>query len=247
MCCKGAHHYLAVLHGEMEIFVMTIDEKEVLKSIIESISRIDYIKPEDIPSIPLYMEQVTTFMDSQLNASRRYPEDKILTKTMINNYTKNNLIPPPDKKKYSKEHLLLMIFIYYFKNILSISDIQTLLHPITDKYFHAKKKPDLISLYQEVFSLEESQVDRMIKNILQSYHKSQDTFMDYPDEDREFLQQFAFICMLSFDVYVKKQIIEKMVDQMSEKKQTQYHNKASGKSGSKNTTKTMGTNKKDKS
>lgn len=210
---------------------MTIDEKEVLKSILESISRIDYIKPEDIPSIPLYMEQVTTFMEEQLKSSRRYPDDKILTKTMINNYTKNDLIPPPDKKKYSKEHLLLMIFIYYFKNILSISDIQTLLHPITDKYFHSKEKPDLISLYQEVFSLEKTQVDRMIKNILQSYHKAQTTFGDYPQEDQEFLHHFAFICMLSFDVYVKKQIIEKMVDQMSEKQKEKQ--KGSGKSGTK--------------
>ena len=93
---------------------MTIDEKELLKSILDSVSRIDYIKPEDIPSIPLYMEQVTTFMESELKSSRRYEDDKILTKTMINNYTKNDLIPPPDKKKYSKEHVLLLIFIYYF-------------------------------------------------------------------------------------------------------------------------------------
>ena len=214
---------------------MTIDEKEVLRSILNSISKIDYIKPEDIPSIPLYMEQVTTFMEEQLESSKRYTDDKILTKTMINNYTKNDLIPPPDKKKYSKEHLLLMIFIYYFKNILSINDIQTLLHPITDKYFHAKEKPDLISLYQEVFSLEKTQVDRMIKNILQTYHKSQDTFKDYPEDDQHFLQQFAFICMLSFDVYVKKQIIEKMVDQMSEKQKEK--SKTSSKPGTKTTVK----------
>lgn len=227
---------------------MTIDEKEVLKSILDSISRIDYIKPEDIPSIPLYMEQVTTFMESGLKSSRRYPDDKILTKTMINNYTKNNLIPPPDKKKYSKEHLLLMIFIYYFKNILSISDIQTLLHPITDKYFHAKEKPDLISLYQEVFALEESQVGQMIKSVLQTYHKSQDTFTDYPEEDQEFLQQFAFICMLSFDVYVKKQIIEKMVDQMSAKQKEKNTAKAAPNKRKSNTTAaSKGSTKKDKS
>ncbi len=59
-------------------------------------------------------------------------DDKILTKTMINNYAKNNLLPPPVKKKYSKEHLLVMIFIYYFKNFLSIKDIETMLTPITE-------------------------------------------------------------------------------------------------------------------
>ena len=61
---------------------MTIDKKDMLNSILDSISRIDYIKPEDIPNINLYMDQVTTFMEEQLASSKRYPEDKILTITM---------------------------------------------------------------------------------------------------------------------------------------------------------------------
>ena len=114
---------------------MTIDKNDLLNSILSSLSRIDYIKPEEIPGIDLYMDQVTTFMESKLKSSKRYPEDKVLTKTMINNYAKNDLLPPPVKKKYSKEHILLLTFIYYFKNILSINDIQTLLKPLTEKHF----------------------------------------------------------------------------------------------------------------
>ena len=121
---------------------MTIDTKNMINSILESISRIDYIKPEDLPDIPLYMDQVTTFMETKLKSSKRNEEDKILTKTMINNYAKNGLLPSPEKKKYSKEHLLLLIFIYYFKNILSINDIQTLLSPITEKYFQTDNEFD---------------------------------------------------------------------------------------------------------
>ena len=71
---------------------MTIDTNDMLNSILDSLSRIDYIKPGDIPNIPLYMDQVTTFMDAQLSSSRRYESDKILTKTMINNYAKNDLL-----------------------------------------------------------------------------------------------------------------------------------------------------------
>ena len=105
---------------------MTIDSSDLLNSILESLERVKYISPEDIPNIDLYMDQITTFMDSRLHSSARNPgEDKILTKTMINNYAKNNLLPPPVKKKYSKEHVLLLIFIYYYKGILSINDIQT--------------------------------------------------------------------------------------------------------------------------
>lgn len=197
---------------------MTIDTKDMINSILSSLSRIDYIKPSDIPNIDLYMDQVTTFMDSHLADSKRYPEDKILTKTMINNYAKNNLLPPPTKKKYSKEHLLVMIFIYYFKGILSITDIQSLLNPITERYFHSQEF-NMEDLYNEVFSLEKAQVERLQKDILRSYQTSTDTFSEAPEEDREFLKLFSFICLLSFDVYVKKQLIEKLIDELpSEKK-----------------------------
>lgn len=192
---------------------MTIDTKDMLKSILDSLSRIDYIKPEDIPNIDLYMDQVTTFMDSHLAASKRYPDDKILTKTMINNYAKNKLLPPPTKKKYSKEHLLVMVFIYYFKGILSITDIQALLNPITEKYFQGDKDFNIESIYNEVFRLEKRQADSLAKDIVDKYRVSKNTFEDM-EEEREFLQLFSFICLLSFDVYMKKQLIEKLIDQL---------------------------------
>ena len=89
---------------------MTIDVQNLMQSIMDSMDRIEYIKAEDIPDIDLYMDQVTTFMDRKLRASSRYPdEDKILTKTMINNYAKNDLLPAPVKKKYSKEHILYLL------------------------------------------------------------------------------------------------------------------------------------------
>ena len=191
---------------------MTIDEKDLLNSILESLARIDYIKPEELPNIDLYMDQVTTFMDDRLSISKRHPEDKVLTKTMINNYAKNNLLPPPVKKKYSKEHLLALIFIYYFKNILSIGDIQAILNPITDRYFASDKECNLEEIYSEVFRLEESEIKNLQKDITRKYHTSQQTFPGAPKEEQDDLQHFSFLCMLSFDVYVKKQLIKKIID-----------------------------------
>lgn len=208
---------------------MTIDTKNVINSILESISRIDYIKPEDLPEIDLYMDQVTTFMETKLKSSKRYSDDKVLTKTMINNYAKNGLLPSPEKKKYSKEHLLLLIFIYYFKNILSINDIQTLLAPITEKYFRTDHKFDLTKVYSEVFSMEHSQIEYLKKDLLKRYNIADQTFQDSPEEDRQFLQQFSFICLLSFDVYCKKLLIEKLVDGMvppAEHKEKKSKNKS---------------------
>ena len=65
---------------------MTNDE--LFSQLLDKISSFDYIHADQIPNIDLYMDQVTTFMDTHLGATRRYDEDKVLTKTMINNYAK---------------------------------------------------------------------------------------------------------------------------------------------------------------
>ena len=83
---------------------------------LEEWMKLDYVLPEDLPNIELYMDQVTTFLEEQLKNTKRFEEDKIFTKTMINNYTKNHLLPPSNKKKYSRNHMILLIYIYYLKN-----------------------------------------------------------------------------------------------------------------------------------
>ncbi|MBE5867820.1 MAG: DUF1836 domain-containing protein [Lachnospiraceae bacterium] len=201
---------------------MTINSGDMLSNILESLDRIEYVKPGEIPNIALYMDQVTTFMDTKLrSAVRNLEDDKVLTKTMINNYAKNDLLPPPEKKKYSKDHILLLIFIYYYKGILSISDIQILLEPITKKFFGDKTDFSLEDIYNEVFRLEKDQVERMKEDVKDKYKLAESTFGEAPKEDLDFLQTFSFICLLSLDVYVKKMIIENLVDEMRSKRETE--------------------------
>ena len=194
---------------------MTISTNDLLNSIMQSFDRISHVDAKDIPNIDLYMDQVTTFMDSHMRATTRNPEeDKILTKTMINNYAKNDLLPPPVKKKYSKEHVLVLIFIYYFKGVLSIGDIQELLNPLTERFFGKDSDVKLEDIYNEVFSMEASRVETLKKDVAQMYAAAETTFDGVEGENQEFLRRFAFICMLSYDVYVKKLLIEKIIDGM---------------------------------
>ena len=204
---------------------MSVNNDEMLHKILDHISGMGYIKPEDIPNINLYMDQVTTFMEEHLAYSKRYKDDKILTKTMINNYAKNNLLPSPEKKRYTREHMLMLIFIYYFKNILSITDIQKLLGPITAKYFKGEPGKDMTYVYNEVFGMENRKIDQLIKNLLKDYRFSSATFQDADEEDQEFLKRFSFICLMSFDVYIKKMIIEKMIDDISPSEPRDKHKK----------------------
>lgn len=174
------------------------------------------IRPEDIPNIELYMDQVTTFMDEHLSGYKRYPEDKVLTKTMINNYTKNRLLPPSNKKKYSKEHVFLLIMIYYYKSILSISDIQNLMSTLTETYFPRNPENDLSmkDIYSKLMEqMEESKPDTE-QEILKSLEKSTGLFAseEMSDEEEENLVTFTFISQLCYDIYLRKQLIEKLLD-----------------------------------
>ena len=195
-----------------------LSNRDILKKILRRIREASYVEPEDIPNIDLYMDQVTTFMDEHLKNNKRYPSDKALTKTMINNYTKNRLLPAPVKKKYSKEHMLLLLFIYYFKNLLTFSDIENIFKPITNLHFSNKEKSgiDLEDIYKEVIKLNKPDVYELQKDIIRKFKKAGKSFEEADKEQREQLILFAFICDLAFDVYMKKQIIEQISDYLTE-------------------------------
>lgn len=188
------------------------DIPSVIEEVFKRYSDGSYIKASMLPDLDLYVDQITTFLTRHLAKTIRFEDDKIMTKTMINNYTKNHLLPPPDKKKYSRDHILLMIFIYYFKNFLPISDIKTILGPLTDKYFHKDADLNLEAIYTPLFSKEDTFVQEVLENVMKQFHMSADLFPDAPKADQASLREFTFICMLSLDIYLKKQLIEAILD-----------------------------------
>ncbi|MBQ3797637.1 MAG: DUF1836 domain-containing protein [Butyrivibrio sp.] len=201
---------------------MTIDNDDLMNSVIASLGRIDAISLDELPNIDLYMDQLTTFMDERLKKTTRHPEsDKILTKTMINNYAKNDLLPPPIRKKYSKDHLILLIFIYYLKNILSINDIQTLLEPLKARFHVSDDELNLSRIYETAYELQIEELEPVIEDLKKKYQRSVQTFNDndLSEEEKKSMQLFSFIALLSYDVYVKKLLIEKMLDNITEAKE----------------------------
>ena len=185
---------------------------DMIKKKIDKWIETDIIAPEDIPSIELYMDQVTTFMDKELSDTKRYDDDKILTKTMINNYSKNNLLPPSDRKKYSKDHIILLIYIYYMKSFLSISDIQTLLEPMTENHFLGSSEISMSEIYSDIYDIEKKYKVRLKDNINDVCDIADHEF----PEDSEYLKTFAMIAMLSYDIYAKKQLIERLIDSVKD-------------------------------
>ena len=197
---------------------MNTKTTEWIHSMLQTIS----IPSEDIPNIDLYMDQITTFMDTRLADSKRYPDDKIITKTMVNNYTKNHLLPPSVKKKYSREHVFLLIMIYHLKNMLSISDIQSLLEPLSEHYFPKDKESGLSlkDIYDKILSQTEDKQTSIEEEIEKDYIDSRNSFTDFSlsPEEAEYLDDFSFIYGLCYDIYVRKQMIEKIIDHRREQK-----------------------------
>lgn len=186
--------------------------QELLLYLLDAVDKVDLVDPSEIPDISLYMDQVTTYMDEHLKQSRRRDEDKILTKTMINNYAKNKLLPPPEKKKYAKEHIMLLILIYYFKGTLSLQDIQAVMEPICERYFHADSDRGIDDLYEEIVRMNRDRQKGFREDVNDMVDTAADYFSDAKDEEREFLRVLAMINMLSYDVFVRRMLIEKLID-----------------------------------
>lgn len=196
------------------------DSIEVLREefhrMLESLS---FVSADDIPRIDLYMDQVLTFMEEHLASSARDPEhDKILTKTMINNYVKNDVLIPPVRKKYGMDHMLLLLMIYYLKSYLSIGDIQRVLEPLkaycqTDKSDDPKKAWSLEEIYRAVYENMEDEMLAAEKDADRQFERAKETFRDADPEDAGTLQKFALIARMSTEIYWKKLFIERLLDE----------------------------------
>ena len=188
----------------------------VIQSVFDLYGGTSYIRSGQIPDLDLYVDQITTFLSQHLEKNSRFPDEKVMTKTMINNYTKNKLLPPPQKKKYSGSHMILLILIYYFKSYLSITDIQTILKPLTEYYFKGESDLALSEVYDRLFSNEDALLEAVSSSIDKELSFSQTFFEDVDDEHKAYLDRFALICTLSLDIYLRKKIVEQLIDTMKD-------------------------------
>ena len=143
---------------------------EEIRRMLDGLTSYEGIPADDIPDIALYMDQVTTFMDKKLDSFKRNDDDKILTKTMINNYTKAKLSFPPVNKKYEKEHIMLLTLIYHMKQIISVNDMAKLLNPIINYMDNSgnntKSAEELYSIFTDMESEQLNLFDKGVEDII---------------------------------------------------------------------------------
>ena len=106
-----------------------MNENELKNLLKEAVSDAD-LHPHEIPSIDLYLDQITSLADEKRREGSPRFADRALTKTMINNYSKDGLLSPIKGKKYTKEQFLQMLLVYEMKNTLSIGEIKRVLQNV---------------------------------------------------------------------------------------------------------------------
>lgn len=190
--------------------------EDIKKFIEETVKNTSLIKSDEIPNIDLYMDQVTTFLTSHLSDDND-DKDPVFTKTMINNYAKSQLLPSPEKKKYTKDHMLMLINIYYLKNVMSINNIHKLLSPISEKYFHGKDELVLTDIYDEIYNSIETTKTSISQDMEDKLKLATESFKNASKKEKDYLQLYSYISLLSFDVYMKKQLIDALINTIDEK------------------------------
>ena len=211
-------HILKALLISLDIWFLILytdvmkTNKDIINDMIKHFEGLDIIKSEDIPDISLYMDQMTSFIDEKLESFKREEDDKLLTKTMINNYTKNKLLPPSDKKKYTKNHVMLLILIYFYKNVLSFADIKRLCDLSIYNDFE-KGDESLSQLYDMLIHIEDDKKNEIVDDLKKrlEYAKNKVSTFDKKDENVEL---FTFLSDIVLEVYFKQHLIEYILNKI---------------------------------
>ncbi|MHC1681799.1 MAG: DUF1836 domain-containing protein [Clostridiaceae bacterium] len=188
---------------------MKIDVENILKELNLN-EKISY---DEIPNLDLYMDQVITLFENTLPNSKRSSEDKILTKTMINNYSKDKLLMPAVNKKYTKDHIILMILIYALKQSLSISDIKILLNNVIINK-KTEDNIDLKSLYNLFLSTKENTVAQCEKDITKNISSLEESVDSIFLNENDYIKKLISVLYLIETANAYKRTAEKIIDSM---------------------------------
>lgn len=185
---------------------------ENVEQFLEQLQLDKNITLDDIPNIDLYMDQVIQLFESKYSGTKRNEDDKILTKTMINNYAKGKLFFPINNKKYSRDHLLLISIIYQLKGTISINDIKHVLEKLNEKIVKENFRLDL--LYTSFLALVEQNVNQFRRDFRELVSGTTEEIQHFEDEDSDYLEKVLLISSLSYMNNLYRRTVERLVDEI---------------------------------
>ena len=166
---------------------------------------------DEIPKIDLYMDQVIQLFESKFKDTVRNDKEKVLTKTMVNNYGKDKLFFPIDKKKYTREHVLLIAMIYHLKGALSIQDIKLTLGEANEKIMSGELGFE--EIYATYLHIHEKQLEMFKKEVEEKEVFVRDCVKNLKDDDI-YVEQLLMIASFVQMSTMYRKVAEKLIDEL---------------------------------
>lgn len=189
-------------------------DKENILQMIDELGLEEKIELGSVPNLDLYMDQVITLFEEKLGHTKRYEEDKLLTKTMINNYTKNKLLMPAVKKKYTKNHVLLMILLYDLKQVLTINDIKSLFGTIViNGEANSEVLAEIYQMFIDLKDKETNQFSQEVERMSQDIDAKFTSLNLKEDVDIKKLESMLQVILLTEKANYYKRLAEKIIDE----------------------------------
>lgn len=186
--------------------------EEFVKNTIEEYVSKGKINAEDFPEMEIYMDQAETFLNKELSVYKKNEKDKVITKTMIGNYVKHNMMPRPVNKKYSKDHLIMLSLIYYLKGSFQMEEIEKIVHPLIENYnSEFDDKIDLTSLYEGILGIQAKEQESLAQSVTNMIEGSKNHLRETELSDDDMLELFMLIVNLSMKADAQKFIAHKLL------------------------------------
>lgn len=186
-----------------------------VNEIIEELNLDNQLRIEALPSVALYMDQVIQLFENTYKDTLRNDSEKVLTKTMINNYAKGKLLFPIENKKYTDEHLMLISLIYQLKGVLSINDIKQSLDEINEKVIH-EDEFSLVELYQTYLSLVEENIKEFTQEIPIHVTHVQEKMNELEGIHLKSMENFLLMTSFVHMSNMYRKMAEKLVDEIKQ-------------------------------
>ncbi len=146
-----------------------------LEMLIQSAVNQSCLEPEQIPDLDLYIDQILMLFEDKLGDTRRREKDKILTKSMVNNYSKERMIRPMKGKKYTREQVLQILMICSLKNMLSIGDIKQVMTILMENGIEAKGLEEIFATNRVNQQKVKESISHILSGLQDSYTDEMDT------------------------------------------------------------------------
>ncbi|PRO66105.1 hypothetical protein C6I21_06690 [Alkalicoccus urumqiensis] len=168
-----------------------------------------HIQPGQLPDLDLYMDQVIQLFEKTFAGLKREEKEKIMTKTMINNYAKGGLLLPVKNKRYTKEHVMLIGLIYEMKGSLALKDVKKTLEQA--RISQPESDTDLNVFYEQFLERAEQETEA-VRQSIQNQAKVAEKAVEKAADP--YVQQVLLILSLLHQSNLYRRAAENLIDDL---------------------------------